>query len=207
MNWYERRILPRLTDLAMRHQVMRDYRAQVVPQARGQVLEIGAGSGLNLPFYGAQVTQLHALEPSPGLLQMMREQAHNLIFPVFFLPCSAEAIPLDDASIDTVVMTWTLCTIPDPTQALAEIRRVLRPHGSLLFAEHGCAPEANVRAWQDRLNPLWGHIAGGCNLNRRIDYLVRDANFTIVALETGYAKGPRPMAYMYAGRAQPVTLA
>lgn len=207
MNWYERRILPRLTDLAMRHQVMHDYRAKIVPQARAQVLEIGAGSGLNLPFYGPQVTQLHALEPSPGLLQMAQAQAQHLSFPVFFLPCSAEAIPLEDASIDTVVMTWTLCTIPDPAQALAEIRRVLRPHGSLLFAEHGCAPDVSVRAWQDRLNPLWRRLAGGCHLNRCIDQLMRDAGLTLTALETGYANGPRPMAYMYVGQARPGTLA
>lgn len=202
MNWYARTLLPRLTDLAMRHQVMTGYRAQLVPQARGEVLEIGAGSGLNLPFYGAGVSRLHALDPSPALLQMAREPAAKLAFPVDFLCCAAEAIPLADASINSVVMTWTLCTIPDPEQALADIRRVLRPDGELLFAEHGCAPDANVQVWQQRLDPVWSRVAGGCHLNRRIDLLIREAGFVIAPLDTGYAPGPRPMTYMYMGRAQ-----
>ncbi len=203
MNFYEQWILPRLIDVAMRNKEATRYRSRIVPQARGSVLEIGVGSGLNLPFYGAGVEQLYALDPSEELLTMARKKARGMVLPIKFITHSGEAIPLDTGSVDTVVTTWTLCTIPDPVQALKEMRRVLKPDGIMLFAEHGLAPEANVRGWQRRLNPLWRRIAGGCNLDRKIDQLMQTAGFQITAIKTDYAKGPRPMSYVYAGQAQP----
>jgi ubiquinone/menaquinone biosynthesis C-methylase UbiE len=204
MGIYETWILPRLIDLAMRNKEATRYRSRIVPQACGTVLEIGVGSGLNLPFYGAAVERLYGLDPSEPLLRMAGKKARTAKFPVEFLAHSGEGIPLADAAVDTVVTTWTLCTIPDPLKALKEMKRVLKPGGALLFAEHGLAPEARVRVWQERLNPLWGRIAGGCNLNRKIDELIRTSDFQIVELDTDYAKGPRPMSFVYAGRAQPV---
>ena len=201
MGCYERWILPRLLDLVMRHREATRYRAQIVPQARGTVLEIGVGSGLNLPFYDAGVEKIYGLDPSLELLAMAGRRARATAFPVEFLAHPAEAVPLPDASVDSVVMTWTLCSIADPLRALHEMRRVLRPGGLLLFAEHGLAPEAGVQGWQQRLDPLWGRIAGGCHLNRKMDALITAAGFHIRTLHTGYAGGPRPMSYVYAGGA------
>lgn len=167
------------------------------------MLEIGSGSGLNLPFYGAGVSRLYALDPSRPLLDMATRKRAQAGFPVEFLERSAEELPLASGSIDTVVTTWTLCSVPDPARALREARRVLKPGGALLFAEHGHAPEASVLCWQRRLNPLWARITGGCNLDRRIDRLICEAGFKILALETEYAKGPRPFTYTYWGRARP----
>lgn len=205
MNFYDRWILPRLTDFAMRNREATRYRAQLVPGARGVVLEVGAGSGLNLPFYGPDVRHLFVLDPSEALLRMARRKAERAPFPVECLARSGEEIPIPERSLDTVVATWTLCTIPDPLSALREMRRVLKPDGVLIFAEHGLAPDAGVRVWQERLNPVWRRVTGGCNLNRKPDDLMRAAGFSIAELEAGYAKGPRPMTYMYAGRARPGT--
>ena len=202
MNVYEKWILPRITDLVMRNAEATRYRAQIVPLARGTVLEIGAGSGLNFQFYGASVERLYALDPSEELLGMARKRAAAARVPIDFLLHSGEEIPLEGQSCDTVVTTWTLCTIPDPLKALAEIKRVLKPSGTLLFAEHGVAPEASVRAWQDRLNPLWRRITGGCNLNRSVSQLMNATGLTVVDLNEQYAKGLRPMSYIYFGRAQ-----
>ncbi len=204
MNFYEKWILPRLVDVAMRNKEATRYRKKIVTQARGSVLEIGVGSGLNLPFYGAGVEHLYALDPSEELLTMARKKARGIALPIEFLAHSGEEIPLDAGSVDTVVTTWTLCSIPDPAQALKEMKRVLKPGGTLLFAEHGLAPEAQVQRWQQRLNPLWSRFTGGCNLNRKIDQLIRAAGFQIANLETEYAKGPRPMSYIYSGRAQQI---
>jgi ubiquinone/menaquinone biosynthesis C-methylase UbiE len=201
MGFYGKWILPRLTDLAMRHREAMRYREKVVPQARGTVLEIGAGSGLNLPLYSPTIERYYGLDPSEALLAMARRRAADARFPVTFFAHPAEQIPLGDGSVDTVVMTWVLCSIPDPSRALAETKRVLRTGGVLLFAEHGLAPDGGVRAWQRRLNPVWRKISGGCNLDRRMDALIREAGFGLVELETGYAKGPRPMSYIYSGRA------
>jgi ubiquinone/menaquinone biosynthesis C-methylase UbiE len=204
MNIYERWLLPQLTDLVMRNKEATRYRSHLVPEAHGTTLEVGVGSGLNLPFYGAQVSQLYAIDPSEELLRMAKKKAQGTSFPVEFLSRSAEEIPVDDRSIDTVVITFTLCSIPDPLRALREMRRVLKPAGLLLFAEHGLAPDPAVRRWQHRLNPLWNKIAGGCNLDRKMDDLIRAAGFRIAELETEYAQGLRPMSYMYTGRALPL---
>jgi ubiquinone/menaquinone biosynthesis C-methylase UbiE len=207
MSFYDKWILPRLIDIVMRNKEATRYRSQIVPQAHGKVLEIGVGSGLNLPFYGAGVEQIYGLDPSEELLAMARKKTRAMSFPIDFLAHSGEEIPLENGCVDTVVMTWTLCSIPDPEQALKEMKRVLKPGGTLLFAEHGLAPESNVQDWQQRLNPLWRSVTGGCNLNRKMDDLILAAGFRIAKLETEYAKGLRPMSYIYAGRAQPVSFA
>jgi ubiquinone/menaquinone biosynthesis C-methylase UbiE len=203
MGIYERWLLPRLLDLAMRNKEATRYRKKMIPAARGRVLEIGVGSGLNLPFYGPDVARLYALEPSEALIAMARRKPGPGGAPVEFLQRSAEEIPLATHSIDTVVTTWTLCTVPDATKALREARRVLKRGGELVFVEHGRAPDPAVERWQLRLNPLWQRISGGCNLDRRIDRFIREAGFDIFDLENEYGKGPRPFTYTYFGRARP----
>lgn len=201
MSFYSARVLPPLIDLVMRHGDLAAYRRRVVPAAEGRVLEIGIGSGLNLPFYGPGVREIVGLDPSLPLLRMAEKQSAGGAIPVRMLEGAAEAIPLEDASVDTVVTTWTMCSIPDPDAALAEVRRVLKPSGALLFVEHGRAPEASVARWQDRLTPLWRPISGGCHLNRPIDALIRRSGFTIPDLCVGFMPGPRPFTFMYEGRA------
>jgi ubiquinone/menaquinone biosynthesis C-methylase UbiE len=202
VGFYARWILPRLTDLCMRNSEVQRYRARVVPQAHGRVLEIGIGSGLNLPFYGATVTRLYGVDPSAPLLAMSRGRADSAPCPFDLIACGAEALPLDSGSVDTVVMTFTLCSVAEPLQALAEMRRVLKPGGLLLFAEHGLSPEPRVARWQRRLTPAWRRIAGGCHLDRDVDGLIDAAGFVFDALSTGYARGPRPMTFVYSGRAR-----
>jgi ubiquinone/menaquinone biosynthesis C-methylase UbiE len=202
MAFYSDVIVPRLCDLAMRNKRLMPYRERVIGAAEGRVLEIGAGSGCNLPFYGSSAKQILALEPSPKLVAMARGVAHAEI-PVSLLEASAETIPLEDRSIDTVVTTWTLCTIPQAATALSEMRRVLRPGGRLLFVEHGLAPDEGVRWWQDRLTPAWKSISGGCHLNRPIRTMIEAAGFRIDRLATGYMPGLKPMTFMYEGSAQP----
>jgi len=203
VGFYEDHILPHLVNLTMRNRRLVPYRERVISAAEGRVLEIGVGSGFNLPLYPAPVCEIVGLEPAPRLLAMSRRLANRSSLPVKFIEGSAEAISLEDRSIDTVVTTWTLCTIPAVTQALREVGRVLRPDGQLLFIEHGAAPDDNVRKWQDRLTPAWKRIGGGCHLNRPIPTIVESAGFTITRLETGYMKGPKPMAFLYEGRAKP----
>ena len=201
MGVYQSRILPRIIDLSMRNRELAAYRERVLRSAAGRVLEIGIGSGLNLPFYADRVTQVVGLEPAPRLLEMTREAAKHHKIPVELVSASAESIPFPDDAFDTVVTTWTLCSIPVVSAALNEMRRVLKPTGRLLFVEHGRAPEENVRRWQDRLTPVWKRIGGGCHLNRPIRELIEGAGFRIEHLQTGYMRGPRPMTYMYEGRA------
>jgi ubiquinone/menaquinone biosynthesis C-methylase UbiE len=201
-SFYERWILPRLIDLAMRNPEARRYRERLVPQARGRVLEIGIGSGLNLPYYGPEVERLYGLDPSERLLAMTRHRTRQVRFPVELLEHSAESVPLGDQSVDTVVCTFTLCSVPDPRAALAEMRRVLRTDGTLLFAEHGLAPELQVQRWQRRLNPVWRAIAGGCNMDRKMDDLIAAAGFGTTEASAEYVKGPRVLSYVYAGSAR-----
>mgnify|MGYP003700543351 CR=1 FL=1 len=203
MGFYEERILPHLINLAMRKRELVPYRERVVSAAEGRVLEIGMGSGLNLPFYRPSVSEVIGLDPSLRLTEMARRRVGRTPPPVSFVEGSAEAIPLDDRSVDTVLTTWTLCSIPGAMAALAEMRRVLRPSGQLLFVEHGLAPDPDVQRWQGRLNPVWKRIGGGCHLNRPIRSLIETGGFDITRIDTGYAKGPRPMTFMYEGRAKP----
>lgn len=202
MGFYRDLVFPRLCDAAMRNWRLQPYRDRVVRAAEGRVLEIGAGSGLNLARY-TQAAEILALEPDPRLIERARRNAAGAPRPVSFLEAKAELIPLADQSVDTVVSTWTLCSIPCAVDALREMRRVLKPGGRLLFVEHGLAPTPGVQRWQHGLTPLWKHIAGGCHLDRPIDALVRDGGFVIETLQTGYAPGPKVMTYFYEGGARP----
>lgn len=203
MGFYDSRILPTLLNCCMSMSVLAGERARLVPRAHGRVLEIGIGSGLNLPFYGPAVESVTGVDPSVELGRMAREQADAVAFPVHFRQVSGESLPLEDASFDCAVITWTLCTIPDPAAALREVRRVLKPDGELFFVEHGKAPDPGVVKWQDRLNRFWPAVAGGCNLNRKMDTLIRDAGFRIDELEASYRPGLKPMTYFYLGVARP----
>lgn len=203
MGFYQNQIVPYLIDLAMRQRKLAAYRNRVVPAAEGCVLEIGVGSGLNLPFYSQNITRVIGLDPSPKLLSMARANVRAASGPVEFVEGSAEAIPLENRSVDTVVTTWTLCSIPDAPQALREMSRVLKPGGRLLFVEHGRAPDPNVRWWQNRLTPAWKRIGGGCHLNRAIGTLIEGAGFQFERIETGYMPGLKPMTFMYEGSARP----
>ena len=187
MGFYAEQIVPHLIAFAMRNPELAAYRQRIVPAARGRVLEIGIGSGLNLLLYGPRVTEIIGLDPSPKLIAMAAKHSGASGKPLSFLQSSAEAIPLDAGSVDTVVTTWTLCSIPHASAALAEIRRVLKPGGELLFVEHGRAPEPQVARWQDRLDPVWKSVAGGCHLNRPIAEMIREAGFRLLDLRTGYA--------------------
>jgi ubiquinone/menaquinone biosynthesis C-methylase UbiE len=205
MGFYARRVLPHIINMAMKNKDARRLREILIPQARGEVLEIGIGSGLNLPFYSAEVQHVVGVEPSLALQEMAAKRAATGRTRVDFLLQSAEEpLPLPDQSIDTIVMTWTLCSIPNAPKALTQMKRVLKSDGRLLFIEHGRAPEPRVVAWQDRLTPIWKRIGDGCHLNRKIDELIAAAGFEIGELETCYLPGPRPMTYTYQGFAQPV---
>jgi ubiquinone/menaquinone biosynthesis C-methylase UbiE len=203
VSFYQRHVLPRLLHLAMRQEYLLPFRRRVIGAAEGRVLEVGIGSGLNLPLYGSNVRAVVGLEPSPELMRMARQRDAEASVPIEFLEASAEAVPIDDASIDTVVTTWTLCTIPDAPRALAELRRVLKPSGTLLFVEHGRAPEPGVARWQDRLDPLWRRVAGGCHLNRKIDDLIAGHGFRIDRLANARLPEPRTHTFLYEGRARP----
>lgn len=203
MGLYETRILPCVIHLAMRNRKLADYRRHTISAAEGQVLEVGIGSGLNLPLYSRNVERVIGIDPSPRLLAMARRSSDPSIMPVDLIGGSAEALPLPDECIDTVVTTWTLCTIADPVRALSEMRRVLAPAGRLLFVEHGRAPDAAIERWQDRLTPLWKRLGGGCHLNRAISHLVTGAGFKIERLDTGYLRGRNPVTFLYEGTARP----
>ena len=204
MGFYAQYVLPRLIDLSMRNKDAARLRADWIPHARGEVLEIGIGSGLNLPFYSREVRRVYGVDPSVELQRMARKRVAAGRLPVEFLSQSAEEpLPLPDASVDTVVVTWTMCSIPNVEQALQQMKRVLRPAGRLIFLEHGRSPDPSVVAWQDRLTPLWKTFTGGCHLNRKVDELVAAAGFHITQLKTCYMPGPRPMTYTYQGFAQP----
>ncbi|HEV8439586.1 MAG TPA: class I SAM-dependent methyltransferase [Methylomirabilota bacterium] len=202
MGLYARYVLPRLIDLVMRNKMSTAERVRLVPLARGRVLEVGFGSGLNLPFYAAGVEKLYGLDPSGELWNLGRRRVARARVPIEFVVASAERIPLPDATLDDIVMTWTACSIPDVSMALREMRRVLKPAGRLLFVEHGRSPDARVRTWQDRINPVWKRVAGGCHLNRQIDDLLVAAGFHLATIERGYSDGPKLFTYLYKGIAE-----
>jgi ubiquinone/menaquinone biosynthesis C-methylase UbiE len=199
---YNRCVLPKLINFAMTRDEATRLRAAHVPAARGVVLEVGFGSGLNLPFYTDAVTHLYGVDPSAELLATAHEKAAAAPFPVEIFNCDAVDIPLPDNSVDTVVVTWSLCSIDNVVEALRDIRRVLKPDGAFIFIEHGLSPDGRVRKWQNRLTPLWRVFTGGCHLNRKMDDLVRGAGFTIEYLRMEYVPGPRALAFMYEGRAR-----
>lgn len=201
MNLYKDHILPKLLHRSMRQEILLSFRERIASKAVGTVLEIGVGSGLKLPHYAAGAHSIVGLEPSAEMLRMASERAAQARVPVEFLEPKAEAIPLNDRSIDTLVLTWTLCTIGDARRALTEMRRVLRPGGRLLFVEHGRSTSKGVSCWQDRLAPLWNRIAGGCHLNRKIDDLITDGGFRIDSLSHAQLPGPRTHTFFYEGSA------
>ena len=204
MNVYEKYLLPRLVNFTCGMKPMMKQRAKVVPLAEGRVLEIGIGSGLNLPYYtSGKIKHLWGLDPSRETWALARDKHSKLDFNIEFIEASAEDIPLDNGSADTVLVTYTICTIPDAIAALKEARRVLKSGGSLLFCEHGLAPDESVRRWQNGLNPVWKKIGGGCNLNRPIPDLIEQAGFSIRNMETMYIPGWKPACFNYWGAANP----
>lgn len=197
---YEKHLLPHLIDFACGMKAITRQRSTVVPRAHGRVLEIGIGTGLNLAHYDAEkVNTLCGLDPSLALHAIAKDRLAATRLKLELVPLSAERIPADDASYDSIVCTFTLCTIPDPLTALSEMRRVLKPGGELLFSEHGLAPEPSVQKWQHRLTPVWRPLAGGCHLDRDIPALLTQAGFRVTELKQQYVKGPRPMTWISTG--------
>jgi len=205
MSIYEDRILPHLVNFACSTKPARKQREKIVPLAKGEVLEIGFGSGLNLPFYDRQkVHKIWGLEPSEGMRRKARPVVEASGLNIEFIDLPGERIPLQANSVDTVLVTYSLCTIPDVVAALDGMRRVLKPGGSLLYCEHGIAPDESVRRWQRRLNPAWSRVAGGCNMDRDIPYLLTKGGFEITADERMYIPGLRILSYNYWGTARVV---
>jgi ubiquinone/menaquinone biosynthesis C-methylase UbiE len=205
MGVYAKYLLPRIIDLSMRNKETTRLRAAWIPHARGEVLEIGIGSGLNLPFYSHDVQRVYGVDPSVELQRMARKR--RMAEPTkleFLLQSAEERLPLPDSSIDTAVFTWTMCSIADASKALLQVNRVLKMSGRLIFVEHGHSPDLGVAVWQERLTPLWKRIGGGCHLNRKIDELISAAGFRIAELNKCYLPGPRPMTYTYQGFAERV---
>ncbi len=201
---WDRYVVPRLIEWACNGRPVTRQRQKVVPAARGRVLEIGVGSGLNFPFYDpSKVESVVGNDISEELLAKAERAADSVPFEVTLSSTSAEHLAFDDDSFDTVLVTYTLCSIPDVASALCESRRVLRPDGRLLFVEHGQAPDASVARWQRRLEPAWKRIGGGCHLTRDVPVLLRDAGFDVDWLETLYLPGPRVLNFNYWGSAKP----
>jgi ubiquinone/menaquinone biosynthesis C-methylase UbiE len=199
---YERYCLPGLIQLACGAKNVQKQREKVVPLAKGKVLEIGMGPGLNIPYYDPEHVELvWGLEPSEGMRKKAQPQLKDAPFEVRWLDLPGEEIPLDDDSVDTVLLTYTLCTIPDWQKALQQMRRVLKPDAQLIFCEHGEAPDESVRKWQNRLNPVWGKIGGGCHLNRPIPQFLEAGGFKIESMETMYIPGPKFASFNYWGTA------
>lgn len=202
MSFYEEHILPHIIDVACSNKPTHRQREKVVPLASGNVLEIGFGSGLNLPYYDrSSVRKIWGLEPSAGMRRKALPAVRASTLEVEFIDLPGEEIPLDNESVDTVLVTYSLCTIPDPVAALEGMRRVLKPGGRLLFCEHGRAPDDDVLRWQNRLNPGWRRVSGGCNMNRDIPALIEAAGFSIKSDERMYIPGLRVLCYNYWGSA------
>jgi ubiquinone/menaquinone biosynthesis C-methylase UbiE len=201
MSFYGDHILPRLIDVLMRTRDTHDIRARVASNLTGDVLEIGFGSGLNVPFYPPELTRVYALDPATAGRKLAAGRVAASPVPIEYIGLDAQRIPLADGSVDSVLTTWTLCTIPDPAQALAEVRRVLRPGGTLYFAEHGRAPDPKVARKQDLLEPIQQRVFGGCQLTRHIDQLVTASGLELTGLKTYYRPGPPSTSYTYEGQA------
>ena len=204
MSFYNKYILPKVLNCACASKPINYQRDKIVPLAEGVVLDIGIGSGLNIPFYNkTKIKQLYGLDPSKELLDIAKSVAKKENLEIEFLECGAESIPLPDKSIDTVLITYTMCTIPDVALSNSEIIRVLKDDGKLLFCEHGLAPDKNIAKWQKRINPLWSKIAGGCNLNRDIPNLISSSGFKISNMEEMYLPStPKFEGYNYWGVAK-----
>jgi ubiquinone/menaquinone biosynthesis C-methylase UbiE len=202
VNFYEREILPRFTDVVLGSKRMAPYRARVNAGLEGEVLEVGFGSGTNVPFYPPSVTRMLAVDPAELGRTLAAKRLAQSPVPVEFIGIDGADLPLESESVDHVLTTFTLCTIPDIDRALAEMRRVLKPGGTVHFCEHGASPDPRVRRWQDRITPVQRRLFGGCHLNRRIDRLIDDAGFAIEHLDNSYQRGPKPLGYMYEGVAR-----
>lgn len=202
MGFYERQVLPRIVDIALGGAQFDRLRARATSGLAGEVLEVGFGSGRNLAHYPASVTGVVAVDPATVGRALAAPRIADRRLRVDHIGLDGEHLPLDDASVDHALSTWTLCTIPDVDQALREISRALRPGGTLHFVEHGRAPDPKVRRWQDRLTPIQRRVAGGCHLNRPIDQLIDGAGFEVVALDTRYIPGPKAFGYTYLGVAR-----
>ena len=203
MSLYDKYVLPKFLNCACGSNPVSRQRQKVVPLVEGKVLEVGVGSGLNLPFYDkSKIDELWGLDPSEELSDMARKVADRENIVVNFISSGAEEIPLPDSYFDSVLITYTMCTIPEVARANKEIKRVLKRGGKLIFCEHGEAPDENIRKWQKRINPFWGKLAGGCNINRKIPSLIQNAGFEIVELEEMYLpKTPKIAGYNYRGYA------
>lgn len=202
MGVYDRYLLPRLIDCACGMGEVMKQRSKLVPRARGRVLEIGIGTGLNLGFYDAgKVSTIVGVDPAAQMQGLARKRAAGIGIPVEMVALELGQIRADAGSFDSIVCTFTLCSIPDVVAALREMRRVLKPGGEFLFCEHGLAPDAGVRAWQHRLTPIWKPLAGGCHLDRDIPALIEAGGFQVRELSREYLPGPRPMTYVYKGMA------
>ena len=187
MSLYDKYVLPKFLNCACGSKPVEYQRKKVVPNAEGIVLEVGIGSGLNLPFYdNSKVTQIWGLDPSEELSSMAKETAKNLDIDVKFISSGAEDIPLPDNYFDTALVTYTMCTIPEVIRANIEIKRVLKNTGKLIFCEHGKAPDLNIAKWQSRIDPIWGKLAGGCHLNRDIPSLLEHSGYKIIELDQMY---------------------
>ena len=204
MNFYDKYILPSLINCGCGTKPMRYQRQKIVPLAEGSVLEIGIGSGLNLPFYDlGKINKIWGLDPSTELNSMAKNVSTTIDVEVDFIIAGAEEIPLPDNSIDTVLLTYTLCTIAEVKDSIREMERVLKTSGRMLFCEHGLAPDEKVVRWQERLSPYWKKIAGGCHLNRNIPKIIEDSKFKIVKLESMYLpKTPKFAGFNYWGEAR-----
>ena len=203
MSLYDKYVLPKFLNCACGSKPVARQRKKVVPLAEGKVLEVGIGSGLNLPFYDkSKIDELWGLDPSEELSEMARKVADSEQMEVNFISSGAEEIPLPDDHFDSVLVTYTMCTIPEVIRANGEIRRVLKNGGKMIFCEHGEAPDENIRKWQKRINPIWGKFAGGCNINRKIPSLIEDSGFDIIELEEMYLPStPKIAGYNYWGYA------
>lgn len=203
MGIYEKYFLPKLLNSVMKAPELTALRKQWVPQAEGKVLEVGIGSGLNLPFYTPGVT-VYGVDPSIELQAYAQEVAQEANVHVEFIAQGCEDLPFGNDHFDSALVTWTFCTIPDPISAIHEIRRVLKPGGKLIFVEHGRAKEEAVVKWQNRINPIWRRMAGGCNLNRQPDVALLDNGFKFSTMEESYVPGPKFATYNYRGIATPL---
>jgi ubiquinone/menaquinone biosynthesis C-methylase UbiE len=203
MGFYEEHILPRGVNWTMCWARFSKLRKQYLKDVGGKVLEVGFGSGLNLPHYTPRVTHLYALDPSQLGRRLAKKRIRRASFPVEFVDLKGNRFDLPDHSVDSVVSTWTLCTIPDPIAALKEIKRVLKPEGNYYFLEHGLSPDHEVARMQNWWNPIQKWCAGGCHVNREIDSLIRDSGFKILGHKRFYMDGPKVLSYMYSGAASP----
>ena len=201
MGFYEDQVVPRCTNVVLGGKAFTKIRARVAARLSGEVLEVGFGSGLNVPHYPPEVRHVRAVDPATVGRKLAAKRLAASGTPVQFVGLDGQSLPLEDRAVDHVLITWTMCTIPDVEAALSEMYRVLRPGGQLHFVEHGRSPDAKVAKWQDRLTPLQRRVAGGCHLNRPIDVLVDKAGFQLQQLDTFSVPGPKAFGYMFEGRA------